>query len=143
MPEINSVFRRVRNHPNYIKENGTISSAIFLDSKGVSVDIDDGRSVNEIISAEEALHVYYNSERLTGDPEGDYKLMAIVSVTRQVCEDKQVMIELSPVEKINPYHAILRRDADKVELSSSQRRYLKNKMKIVKSYDESRIKSST
>lgn len=142
MPEINEVFRRVRNHPMYIKEDGTISSAIFSDKKGVSVDIDDGRNLDEIISAEESLHFYYNSERIKDNPEGAYRLLAITSVTKQACDEKQVMIQMDPVENINPYHAVLRRDEEKTELTAGQRKYLSRKMKVIKSYDKKLVKET-
>lgn len=57
MMKINDLYRRMRNKPLlYVKEDGTISSAIYKDSQGGSVDIDDGRDLDTIIQIEEELH---------------------------------------------------------------------------------------
>lgn len=136
MPEINELFRRVRNHPMYIKNDGKVSSAIFLDSHGVSVDIDDCRKLEEIILHEETLHKYYCGDNLASDPEGSYKLLGIISVTKKQCDEKSVLVEIDPIKEINPYHAILKRSAEKIELTSSQRRYLTNNARVIKSYDK-------
>ncbi len=42
------VYRRVKSKPVFMKE-GRPSSALFKDSKGVSVDRDAGRNLNDII----------------------------------------------------------------------------------------------
>lgn len=138
MPEINDVYRRVRNSPMYIKDNGEISSAIYLDSRGVSVDIDDSRRINDIIADEERIHQHHNEEKLRMDPDGPYKLMAIVSVPKDACWEKSVQIELEPVED-NPYHAILKRLKGKIELTGSQRKHLRDNSKIVKMYQDGMV----
>ena len=43
MDETKTVYRRMRNLPDYIRKDGSISSALFSDRNGVSVDIDTGR----------------------------------------------------------------------------------------------------
>ena len=53
------VYRRVKSKPVFMKE-GRPSSALFKDSKGVSVDRDAGRNLNDIIVDEERLHALYN-----------------------------------------------------------------------------------
>lgn len=138
MPEINDLYRRVRKHPMYIKENGKVSSAIYSDKKGVSVDIDDGRELDTIIKVEEDLHVFYNKPLLEEDPEGPYKLVAIAAVSKNVCDEKEVLIELEPVEN-NPYHAILKKSAEKIDLTSSQKKYLADRTRVIKSYDKNLI----
>lgn len=54
------VYRRVKSKPVFMN-NEQLSSALFKDSKGVSVNYDAGRDINEIIEDEERLHKLYNS----------------------------------------------------------------------------------
>lgn len=49
------IYRRVKSKPIFMKD-GRPSSALFKDSKGVSVDRDGGRGLDEIIMDEERLH---------------------------------------------------------------------------------------
>lgn len=140
MPEINRVFRRIRNLPMYIKEDGTISSAIYSDSKGVSVNIDAGRDISDIIEDEERLHFLYNGEKIEGDPEGPYKLLAIASVDKVYCDQKNVCIDLAPIDGENNFHALLKGSENKILLSPGQRKYLSKNTAIVKSYDEKIVK---
>lgn len=142
MPEINQLYRRVRKHPMYIKENGTVSSALFKDSKGVSVSVDDNRNLDDIIKKEEELHVYYNKEKLDEDPEGMFKLIALASIQKLACDEKEVVIEMVPDGDINPYHAILKRNKDEICLTAGQSKYLARKTEIVKSYDENLIQKT-
>ena len=86
MPEINRVFRRIRNLPMYIKEDGTISSAIYSDSKGVSVNIDAGRDISDIIEDEEdkkfyEVAKYCNAKLITGNSRHFPKDPLVVTVT--------------------------------------------------------------
>lgn len=138
MVEINELFRRMRNLPMYIKDNGKISSAFYSDSKGVSVNVDDNREIDIIISDEERLHEYYNIEQKTND---EYRLIAIISIKKNDCVKKEVCIQLDPVEN-NPYHAILKKSQEKIQLTSGQRKYLANVSKVVKSYDKELIKET-
>lgn len=41
MDEIKNVYRRMDDRPLYVKDDGSVSSALFLDSNGVSVNVDD------------------------------------------------------------------------------------------------------
>lgn len=141
MPEINELFRRVRNNPIYYKD-GKVSSAIFLDSKGVSVDIDDGRELEEIVLAEEGLHEFYNKEALLSEHAEKYKLIAITSVTKESCDEKNVFVELEPIEGENPYHAIIKRTPEIIELTGSQRKYLAKHARVVKSYNTDLIRET-
>ncbi len=140
MHEINQLYRRVRKLPIYIKENGTISSAFYRDSKGVSVSIDAGRLEKDIIEAEERLHYFYNKSEIDRDPEGVFKLIAIASVSKTVCDEKDVVIKMEPDEAVNPYHAILRKSETEIPLTPGQRKYLAKNTKIIKSYDLDYIK---
>lgn len=136
MMKINDLYRRMRNKPLlYVKEDGTISSAIYKDSQGVSVDIDDGRDLDAIIQKEEELHKYYNQEMLLQNPDGEYKLVALLSVSAKTCQDKEVVIEPTPVENINPYHALLKGSETKTLLTNGQSKYLAKNTRVVKSYD--------
>lgn len=140
MPEINKLFRRIRNLPLYIKKDGTISSAIYSDSKGVSVDIDDNRNIEDIVSDEERLHILYNGEKIEVDPEGPYKLIAIASTDKINCDEKNVYIELAPIEGENDFHAILKGAENKILLSPGQRKHLVRNTAIIKTYDEKVVK---
>lgn len=140
MPEINKVFRRIRNLPLYIKKDGTISSAIYSDSKGVSVDIDDNRNIEDIVLDEERLHILYNGEKIEVDPEGPYKLIAIASTGKINCDEKNVCIELAPIEGENDFHAILKGAENRILLSPGQRKHLVRNTAIIKTYDEKVVK---
>lgn len=135
MLEINDLFRRIRNIPQYIKSDGTISSAIYLDSNGVSVDADDKRILDEIIKDEERLHYFYNQGRTEDELKGPYKLAMIASVDKNSCVEKNIHIEPSPIEGENPYHVLLKRSESQIPLSGSQRKHLQKNTKIVKKYD--------
>ena len=134
MPEINKVFRRIRNAPLYIKEDGGISSAVYLDDRGVSVDIDDNRNMDTIIEDEERLHIFYNGKKIEEDPEGPYKLLAIAAIDKANCNEKEIYIELAPIKDENDFHAILKGSETKVRLSPSQRKHLARTSAIIKSY---------
>lgn len=132
MDEIKTLYRRRRNLPTYLKSNGEISSALFLDSKGVSVDIDGNREIDEIITDEERLHLLYNADRQ--DTLLEYKLKAIHSVSKENCDEKEVYIESAPIEGENRYHALLKRSEDVIILTPSQRKYLARNAKTIKEY---------
>lgn len=142
MLKINDVYRRIRNKPMYIKDNGTISSAVYLDSHGVSVDIDNDRKIEDIIADEERLHNFYNRDKIQGDSDSEYKLVAIADVKEEICQEKNILIEHVPIKDENPYHALLKRSKEKNELTSSQRKHLAKESRIVKTYDENKIKQS-
>ena len=78
------VIRRVRNKPAFIK-NGGVSSALFKDSKGVSVNKDHRRTEEEIIEDEIRLHNFYNPENTSDFYSNEKKLKAIVSIDKEIC----------------------------------------------------------
>ena len=135
MDKIKEIYRRMRNTPLYIKEDGSVTSALFLDSQGVSVDIDAGREIDDIIADEERLHILYHPNMSEDEmKEKEQALKAIVSVTKSDCDEKDVLLELDPILGENEYHAILRKDVDTIVLTKGQRRHLAQKCKYVKKY---------
>ena len=131
----NDLFRRVRNIPLYVKEDGSISSAIYKDSKGVSMDDGAGRSIEEIIKDEQRLHEVYNAHRSDEERNGSHRLIAIAELDKECCKEKNVYIEPAAIKGENPYHVLLKRSKDEVVLTSSQCKYLSKNTKVVKSYD--------
>ena len=128
------VVRRVRNKPSFFHDDGTLSSALFKDSKGVSTDKDHMRSIDEVIVDEERLHeLYYPIEKQQEQPE--YKLSALVSIDKEVCEEKKIKIIDDPIPEINPHHCLLFKNEKMEGLSQSQARALSSSAKIIKKYN--------
>lgn len=128
-------FRRMRNKPEFLKDNGHVSSALFKDEHGVSVDVDDKRELDEIINHEESLHNEYIA--LHNKENNDaYKLKAIVQVNEEDCNNASVVIKRDPViEPINnPYHTLLIRSESQFKLTDSQARKLALSSIVVKKY---------
>ena len=121
--------RRVRNKPNFIKENG-VSSALFKDSKGVSVNKDHGRTIPVMLLDEERLHRLYCET----DEQDESMLKAIVSIDRGICESKGVLVRDVPLKE-NKHHSILLRSEEKIQLTDSQAKALARSAKIIKKYD--------
>ena len=97
------------------------SSAVFKDSKGVSVDRQSNRK-------DETAIKYLSSSKEGYD---------ILSITVNNCEDLSIVYQIDPIED-NPYHSlILRNSDDKIELTSSQAKYLAKvaKLETVKESD--------
>lgn len=99
------------------------SSALFYDSKGVSIDRRNHRTEDDLIKDEERLHDLYSKE----------KLKAIISVEKEFCDSLDVKVKSTPDEN-NPYHCILYRNEGKNELTNSQRRKLSKNCEIIKRY---------
>ena len=92
------------------------SSAVFKDSKGVSVDRQFYRE-NEIAI-----------EYLSSSKEG----YDILSITVNNCEDLSIVYQADPIED-NPYHSLILRNLnDKIELTSSQAKHLSKIAKLEK-----------
>lgn len=123
------LIRRVRNKPSFFNE-GRISSALFKDSKGVSVNKDDSRIITDIIIDEERLHCYYLGD-MADEPE--YCLKALVTFDRKVCDDNNILIEDDPLEE-NPHHAVLKRNNTVSCLTASQAKAIARASKIIKYY---------
>lgn len=141
MEKSDDLFRRVRNIPLYLKEDGSISSAIYKDSKGVSMDEGAERFVDDIIADEQRLHELYNVNRSDEERNGAYRLVAIAGLDKENCKEKNVYIESAPIENENPYHVLLKKNKDEIVLTSSQCKYLSKRTRVVKSYDP-RIKEN-
>ena len=128
------IYRRVKSKPVFMKE-GRPSSALFKDSKGVSVDRDMGRKLNEIIADEERLHALYNAEMTDEEiKEKGEELKAIISLTDEQCDLVEVCIIPDPIPGENEYHALIQKSAIDIPLSKSQARSLAKMAVIRKSY---------
>lgn len=129
--ECKFMVRRIRNKPIFFKD-GRPSSALFKDSKGVSVDKDAGRTKEEIIKEEEKLHKFYNSKN--GIIEDEKQLKAIISVEKEVCDNLEVQIIDSPLVE-NKYHALLQKSETIVELTKGQAKALAKSAEVLKEYN--------
>ena len=127
------VIRRVRNKPNFIKSGG-FSSALFKDSKGVSVNKDHRRTEEEIIEDEIRLHNFYNNENTAGFYSDEKKLKAIVSIDKEICEQKNIKVLDDPLEE-NPHHALLQKSENEITLTSSQAKALARNARIIVNFD--------
>lgn len=108
------LYRAVRPIDMFVKDNGTITSAVFLDSddkSGLSVDKQSSRtnqdSINFISNMREGW---------------------IVSVTVEDCEDKNIEYSYVPLEN-NQYHSELSKDRcnNNFTLTKGQRKHLARK----------------
>ena len=104
-----TLFRSVPNIPQMWKPDAQRpSSAVFKDSKGVSVDRDCNRTLEESVDA-----------MRTRFPD----LRAIVSVTVNDCHDVEAQVYAKPVKE-NRCHAEIRRNETDARLSSGMARRL-------------------
>jgi hypothetical protein len=127
-------YRRVRSNPNMFKD-GRPTSALFKDSKGVSVDVKNGRILTEVFLDEERLHEesLQGNERAIESPEL-FRLKAIVSLDMKLCKEKEVCV-IPDEQPGNPYHALIQRSEDVIELTKPQARALARGAKIEKLYE--------
>lgn len=136
MPEKDwkEIYRRVKSKPVFMKD-GRPSSALFKDSKGVSVDRDAGRKIDDIIVDEERLHALYNAG-LTDEEikERGEELKAIISLTCEQCDSVGACVIPDPIYGENEYHALLQKSATEIQLSKSQAKALAKVAIVVKSY---------
>ncbi len=128
------IYRRVKSKPIFMKD-GRPSSALFKDSKGVSVDRDAGRTIDDIISDEERLHSLYNAE-LTDEEikEKGEELKAIIGLTDEQCDSVGVCVIPDPIYGENEYHALLQKSETEIQLSKSQAKSLAKVASVIKSY---------
>ena len=129
-----AIYRRVKGKPNFMKD-GRPSSALFKDSKGVSVDKDAGREIYDIISDEERLHALY-TEGLSDEEikERGEALIAIVQLTDMQCDSVEACVIPDPIQGENEYHALLQKSETEIQLSKSQAKALAKAATIIKSY---------
>ncbi len=111
------LFRLVIANPSHWKSNeNRPSSAIFKDSKGVSVDRDGGRSDDDCADFLE-------------DKLGKGK--AVVKINVGFCRSKSILVTSDPLEE-NPYHAVLQRSEVDIELTASQAKFLARNCELVR-----------
>lgn len=129
-----AIYRRVKSKPIFMKD-GRPSSALFKDSKGVSVDIDAGRDLNDIISDEERLHALYTNglSDLEMRERGE-ELKAIVQLTDSQCDSVEACVISDPIDGENEYHALLQKSETEIQLSKSQAKKLAKLATVVKDY---------
>lgn len=107
-----SLYRAVIPGDMYWKNDGTLSSAAFLDGNGLSVDRGDFRPDSEVV---EFMH-----RHLRG---------AIVSFEVKDCNQVNALVRYLP-SRSNKYHSEVHGNGRK-KLSDSQRKYLARHAKIV------------
>lgn len=130
----NAVYRRVKSKPIFMKE-GRPSSALFKDSKGVSVDRDGGRKISDIIADEERLHSLHikglSDEEIR---ERGEELKAIIELSALQCDSVAVCVIPDPITGKNDYHALLQKSKSEIQLSKSQAKALAKLSTVIKSY---------
>lgn len=128
------IYRRVKSKPIFMKD-GRPSSALFKDSKGVSVDRDAGRTIDDIIADEERLHSLYNAG-LTDEEikEKGEELKAIIGLTYEQCDSVEACVIPDPIHGENEYHALLQKSETEIQLSKSQAKSLAKVAIVIKSY---------
>lgn len=129
-------YRRVRSKPELFQD-GRPSSAIFKDSRGVSVDIKGGRAIAEVILDEERLHkenLNQNSSARYKTHPKEFQLKAIISVDMELCKKEKLYILPDKVPG-NPYHALIQRTEEIVILTKHQARELAKNAVIEKVYE--------
>lgn len=135
-----AIYRRVKSKPIFMKD-GRPSSALFKDSKGVSVDRDAGREIDDIISHEECLHKEYLHDRyINGLSDEEIKergeaLIAIIQLTAVQCDAVEACVIPDPIYGKNEYHALLQKSETEIQLSKSQAKKLAKSATIIKSYE--------
>ena len=116
-------------------KDGRPSSALFKDSKGVSVDRDAGRKMDDIISDEERLHALYISGLSDEEiKERGEELKAIIQLTDVQCDSVEACVIPDPIHGENEYHALIQKSETEIQLSKSQAKALAKLATIVKSY---------
>lgn len=129
-----AIYRRVKSKPIFMK-NDRPSSALFKDSKGVSVDRDAGRDVEDIISDEERLHTLYISGLSDEEiKECGEELKAIIQLTDLQCDSVGACVIPDPIHGENEYHALLQKSETEIQLSKSQAKTLAKLATVIKSY---------
>src|SRR5699024_1073570 len=112
------LFRKVILNPNFWKkETGRPSSAVFKDSKGVSVDRDGGRDQKQVIET------FKNRF-------GEKNMKALVTLTVECCKEVDVFLKYAPVTD-NKYHTEIHNTSTEVPLTSGKARKLAKKCEIV------------
>lgn len=129
-----TIYRRIRSKPIFMKD-GRPSSALFKDSKGVSVDRDGGRKLSTIIADEERLHALYNAG-LTDEQikEDGQELKAIIELSSEQCDSVEVCVVPDPIPGENEFHAVIQKNATEIQLTKGQAKSLAKLATVIKSY---------
>lgn len=102
------LFRKIPNNPNMRREDGSISSVVFKDSNGCSVDRQLDRKLED---------VYKNFISKFSD------IIAIADVKYQDCINVGAIVKEVPLEN-NKYHCEIHRSEEKAQLTPGQARKL-------------------
>ena len=100
------LYRAVLRTPNYIKENGTLTSLVFKDKKGLSTDRACDRDKQECIK--------YLLSRLNG---------FAVSFSVNICRELDINVKHDPIPE-NIYHTLVTKSSSELQLSDSQAKHL-------------------
>ena len=103
-PEYNKMFWKDENH---------VSSAAFLDKKGLSVERGNFRSETEVVSDMKKIFIG-----------------SIISVTVKLCRDVGAFIIYKPTKR-SLYHSEIHGSKKTIILSPSQRHYLSKNCKVI------------
>ncbi len=107
------LYRMVTNNPNmFVVNENRITSAVFKDSNGCSVDRQGGRT------DEDACSFLADSHK-----DNPYGIKAIAVVTIQQCEEIKAIVLPKPLDT-NMYHCEIHRNDSNSELTSGQARRL-------------------
>lgn len=116
--DVEELYRAVTRKPNMWKsQEDRPSSALFKDSKGVSVDRDGGRSLDDICRSFERR----------------IEMQALVSLSVGECRKLQTYPVAKP-EGDNPFHAEIHDSPNRVQLSSKKARDLAKAFKTVRKF---------
>lgn len=118
------LVRAITDNPNiYLKENKRISSALFKDSKGVSVDRKDVRTYEEIYQLKKKELDLLNK---------NYNVIGYAVLQAKTCYDIGTLPLPKPLMN-NIYHAEIHQSTEKIQLSNSCAKKL-SKLAEVKIY---------
>ncbi|MBQ9365690.1 MAG: hypothetical protein IJT82_07925 [Schwartzia sp.] len=110
------LFRAVPiGHPVMFDKNGNVTSAIFQDSQGVSVDREWHRSTQEAVET-----LRKRLSQIKGKEPSDYR---VISVTKADCDSIGAVCVYAP-EQDNAYHSLIERTAEIPKLTKGQARAL-------------------
>ena len=120
--ESEKLYRGVkRNKPNMLDEDGNISSALFKDDCGVSVDRDGKREEKIIFDAMYSKLV---------DKSGKSRLNAVVRINAGDCIKKELFVRSEPSEN-DQYHAAIYENGQLEPISNLNAAYLASKAELV------------
>ena len=117
------LFRAVPvGHPIMFDRNGNVTSAIFQDSQGVSVDREWHRRSQEAVET-----LRKRLAQIQGKAPDDYR---VVSVTKADCDSIEAMCVHAPVQG-NIYHSLIERTPEIPKLTKGQARALVKRAQLV------------